>query len=191
LTKFINENIEPWAWKAGDEKSFRSLFREYYPQLFLYGFKIVQQKELLEDAIQELFAELWRRKKLPEVKSLKAYLLKSLQYKLLKKVQQQKFIIAIDEITPEIPFELTRETLIIQHEEDREKAAKIEKMLATLSNRQREIIYLRFYQNLDYEEISEVMNINYQASRNLLSQAIKVLRQLEIPIFLLLALFIA
>jgi RNA polymerase sigma factor (sigma-70 family) len=191
LTKFISENIDPWAWKAGDEKSFRSLFREYYPQLFLYGFKIVQQKELLEDAIQELFAELWRRKKLPEVKSLKAYLLKSLQYKLLKKIQQQKFIIAVDEITPEIPFELTRETLIIQHEEDREKAAKIEKMLASLSNRQREIIYLRFYQNLGYEEISEVMNINYQASRNLLSQAIKVLRQLEIPIFLLLALFIA
>ncbi len=191
MTKSISENIEPWAWKAGDERSFRSLFREYYPQLFLYGFKIVQQKELLEDAIQELFTELWRRKELPDVRSLKAYLFKSLQYKLLKKIQQQKFIIAVDEITPEIPFELTRETLIIQHEEDREKAAKIEKMLATLSNRQREIIYLRFYQNLDYEEISEVMNINYQASRNLLSHAIKVLRQLEVPIFLLLALFIA
>lgn len=64
-------------------------------------------------------------------------------------------------------------------------------MLAALSNRQREIIYLRFYQNLDYEEISEVMNINYQASRNLLSHAIKVLRQLEVPIFLMIALFIA
>jgi len=191
LTKSINKNINQWAWRAGDEQSFQLLFREYYPQLYLYGFKIVQQKELLEDAIQELFAELWRRKKLPEVRSLKAYLLKSLQYKLLKKIQQQKFIIAVDEITPDIPFELTRETLIIQREEDREKAAKIEKMLATLSNRQREIIYLRFYQNLDYEEISEVMNINYQASRNLLSHAIKVLRQLEMPIFLLLALFIA
>ena len=191
MTKSINKNINQWAWRAGDEQSFQLLFREYYPQLYLYGFKIVQQKELLEDAIQELFAELWRRKKLPEVRSLKAYLLKSLQYKLLKKIQQQKFIIAVDEITPDIPFELTRETLIIQREEDREKAAKIEKMLATLSNRQREIIYLRFYQNLDYEEISEVMNINYQASRNLLSHAIKVLRQLEMPIFLLLALFIA
>ncbi len=47
-----------------------------------------------------------------------------------------------------------------------------------LSARQREIIYLRFYHNMSYEEISDVMQINYQVCRNLLSQAIKSLRKL-------------
>jgi RNA polymerase sigma factor (sigma-70 family) len=171
--------------EPGDEKAFQSLFREYYPQLFLYGFKIIPQKELLEDIIQELFAEIWNRKNIPEVRSLKAYLIKSLQYKIYNKIQQQKLTGAITEATPELPFEITKETLIIQNEEDHEKMMRVEKLLEQLSNRQREIIYLRFYQDLNYEEISQVMNINYQASRNLLSQAIKMLRQLKTPVTML------
>jgi RNA polymerase sigma-70 factor (ECF subfamily) len=47
-----------------------------------------------------------------------------------------------------------------------------------LSNRQKEIIYLKFYQNLSYEEVSEIMNINYQVARNLLHQAIKAMRKI-------------
>ncbi len=174
--------------QPGDEKAFQSLFREYYPQLFLYGFKIIPQKELLEDIIQELFTEIWNRKSLPEVRSLKAYLIKSLQYKIYNKIRQQKLNGAIIEATPDLPFEITRETLIIQNEEDHEKMLRVEKMLAQLSSRQREIIYLRFYQDLNYEEISQVMKINYQASRNLLSQAIKILRQLKTPVTMLFAL---
>ncbi len=176
--------------QPGDEKAFQSLFREYYPQLFLYGFKIIPQKELLEDIIQELFAELWNRKSWPEVRSLKAYLIKSLQYKIYNKLRQQKLTGAITGSTSDFPFEITRETLIIQNEEDREKMIKVEKMLAQLSNRQREIIYLRFYLDLGYEEISQVMKINYQASRNLLSQAIKILRQLKTPVIMMFALIV-
>ena len=188
---FLTNMEERRVLQPGDEKAFQSLFREYYPQLFLYGFKIIPQKELLEDIIQELFAELWNRKSWPEVRSLKAYLIKSLQYKIYNKIRQQKLTGAINEATPDLPFEITRETLIIQHEEDREKMIRVEKMLAQLSNRQREIIYLRFYQDLDYEEISGIMKINYQASRNLLSQAIKILRQLKTPVTFLLALIVA
>jgi RNA polymerase sigma-70 factor (ECF subfamily) len=48
--------------------------------------------------------------------------------------------------------------------------------LERLSSRQKEIIYLKYYQNLSYEEVSEIMNINYQVARNLLYQAIKSLK---------------
>jgi RNA polymerase sigma-70 factor (ECF subfamily) len=47
-----------------------------------------------------------------------------------------------------------------------------------LSNRQKEIVYLKLYQQLSYEEVSEIMQINYQAARNLFYQAIKSLREL-------------
>ena len=50
--------------------------------------------------------------------------------------------------------------------------------LDELSPRQREIIYLRFYQNLSYEEIADIMDLNYQTSRNLLYKAIRSLRGL-------------
>jgi RNA polymerase sigma-70 factor (ECF subfamily) len=60
--------------------------------------------------------------------------------------------------------------------------------LNNLTNRQKEIVYLKYYQNLSYEEVSEIMKINYQAARNLLYQTIKTLRSLlagAIDLFLL------
>ena len=46
-----------------------------------------------------------------------------------------------------------------------------------LSNRQKEIIYLKFYNGLSYEEISAVTQLKYQSVRNLFSVALKELRK--------------
>jgi RNA polymerase sigma-70 factor (ECF subfamily) len=61
--------------------------------------------------------------------------------------------------------------------------------LGQLSNRQKEIIYLKFYQELNYDEVSEIMNINYQAARNLLYQSIKSLKKLLTTLTFLCCLF--
>jgi RNA polymerase sigma-70 factor (ECF subfamily) len=66
----------------------------------------------------------------------------------------------------------------VGRELDAEKTARVLQALDQLSNRQKEIIYLKFYQELNYEEVSEIMNINYQAARNLLYQSIKSLKKL-------------
>jgi RNA polymerase sigma factor (sigma-70 family) len=63
-------------------------------------------------------------------------------------------------------------------EEYRHKPDRIIAALQQLPSRQKEIIYLKIYQNLGYEEISEIMGINYQVSRNLFSQSIKSLRKI-------------
>lgn len=172
-------DTEWWeASREGDEQAFRLLFRAYYPHLFAYGCKITQDKQLLEDSIQELFTELWSNRRKTEIRSLKAYFFKALQYKLYKKMQQRKLYYPEDTQVLDLPFTMNRETLLVQAEEDKARADKIAALLAQLSNRQREIIYLRFYKNLDYDEISEIMHINYQVARNLLSQALKALRKL-------------
>jgi RNA polymerase sigma-70 factor (ECF subfamily) len=75
-------------------------------------------------------------------------------------------------------FELSHENLMVGREMDAEKTARVLQALAQLSNRQKEIIYLKFYQELNYEEVSDIMNINYQAARNLLYQSIKSLKKL-------------
>lgn len=164
------------------------MFREYYPQLFSYGCKITQDRLLLEDSIQELFTELWSNKHKTAIRSVRAYLFKALQYKLYKKIHHKKLVFPSDSSLLDTPFTINRETLLVQAEEDKAKADTIARLLAQLSNRQREIIYLRFYRNMDYEEISEIMQINYQVARNLLSQALKALRRLMlfIPLKLLL-----
>jgi RNA polymerase sigma factor (sigma-70 family) len=171
-------DIALWeAYQKGDHESFALLFRRYYEPLVLYGSKLTNYNDLLEDCIQELFTELWQNKSQTQVQSVKAYLFKSLKYKLYR-AHQKRTTGPFNENYVESLFELSHENFLVGREFDAEKTARVLKALEQLSNRQKEIIYLKFYQELSYDEVSEIMNINYQAARNLLYQSIKSLKKL-------------
>ncbi len=172
------EDINLWeSFRKGDREAFAALFRKHYPTLFRFGSKFTTDKELLEDNIQELFVELWQARSTTQVLSVKAYLLKSLKYKLLKAFRRKGTTLPLGDGN-EFIFEWSHETFLIAEQESAEKKQRVLNALGRLSNRQKEIIYLKYYQNLSYEEVSEIMNINYQVARNLLYQAIKSLKNL-------------
>jgi len=171
----VKEDILLWeSFRGGDREAFAELFRNHYEQLFRYGTKFTANAGLLEDCIQELFIELWQTKNRTPVVSVRAYLLKSLKYKLLKEHRKNRVVAPVTD--GDADFQWSHESLMIAGEEDREKTQRVIHALTGLTARQKEIVYLKFYQNLSYDEISEIMNINYQVARNLLHQAIKSLR---------------
>jgi len=173
-----DQNIKLWeSFRKGDKEAFAALFREHYNTLYKFGNKFTTDTELLEDCIQELFVELWQAKSQAPVYSVKAYLLKSLKYKLLKAFRKSGKILPIYD-NGDLPFELSHENFLISQQENQVKKQMVIEALGRLSHRQKEIIYLKFYQNLSYEEVSEIMNINYQVARNLLYQAIKSLKNM-------------
>lgn len=132
---------------------------------------------MLEDCIQDLFVELWQNRKEAPVHSIKAYLFKSLKYKIFKALRQAGATAGPD-LSEALHFELSHDTVLVKDEERRERLGLLNKAMHQLTNRQKEIIYLQYYQQLSYEEVSEVMEINYQAARNLLYQAMKSLKNL-------------
>jgi len=169
-------DIELWnAFKQGDKQAFADLFKRYYALLIRYGLKIHPELATLEDRIQELFVELWQSRSAMEVTSVKAYLLRALKYKLIR-LHKKRY--SSSQIEDDVLFELSHEDMMINSEEDRRKAIRITEAIKQLPNRQKEIIYLKLYQQLTYEELEEVMQINYQAARNLYYQAVKSLRKL-------------
>ena len=176
-----NPDIVLWeSYKQGDRESFGKLFRRYHQPLIQFGGKFSSDQELLEDCIQELFVELWQNKSQTQVQSVKAYLFKALKYKLFRALQKKSGL-ALTSIHDETGFEFSHETLLISKQESEEKAAKVIAAMQQLSNRQKEIVYLKFYQELSYEEVSEVMGINYQVARNLFHQSVKALRKILSP----------
>jgi RNA polymerase sigma-70 factor (ECF subfamily) len=165
------------AYKQGDREAFSELFRKYYSPLYLYGHKIVQDPVLLEDCIQELFLELWKSRNQVVVVSVKAYLFKSLKYKIFRALSHRK-IHPESILKEEMSFELSHDTLLIHKEEEQERAKQVVKAFEQLSNRQKEVIYLKYYLGLSYEEVSEIMEINYQVARNLLYLAIRAMKKM-------------
>lgn len=183
-----NQDINCWqAFIEGNREALGQLFRRHYSDLFRYGNKICTDVEMLEDCIQELFIELWQSKNPPPTISVKAYLLKAIKYKLLKALHKKASVRMQSELPENQFFEISHETFIIDKQEHAEKTARVISALDQLSARQKEIIYLKFYQNLSYEEVSDIMNINYQVARNLLSQAIKTMKKIlqKLPLLFL------
>jgi RNA polymerase sigma factor (sigma-70 family) len=169
-------DISNWnAFRSGDREAFEYLFRSYYPLLVQYGTKICPEKEKVDDCIHDLFIELWQSKTQSPVLSVKAYLLKALKYKLFRqlRITQSNFRL---EGTGEGPFEFSHDHFIVSREEEQHRSKRVIEAVTKLPGRQKEIIYLRIYQQLSYEEISEVMGINYQVARNLFSQSLRSLR---------------
>ncbi|MDH7461630.1 sigma-70 family RNA polymerase sigma factor [Chitinophagaceae bacterium 26-R-25] len=164
-------------YKSGDQHAFGQLFQRHYPSLFQFGMKITSDSILLEDTIQELFIELWQNKKQTEVLSVKAYLLKALKYKLMRGLKKKNGN-ATGDLQDDMLFELSHETFLVEQQETEERKKIVLNAFQQLSNRQKEIIYLKFYQNLSYEEVSEIMSINYQVARNLLYQSVKALKKI-------------
>jgi RNA polymerase sigma factor (sigma-70 family) len=171
-------DIDLWSsFEKGDKTAFAELFRRHYSLLYQYGCKLSVHTTVVEDCIQELFAELWQNKPATTVQSVKAYLLTALKYKLFR-VYRNRAAQTFEEVNEHIHFEISHDNFIIAREEDHQKTNRIVAALRQLPSRQKEIIYLKIYQNLGYEEISEIMGINYQVSRNLFSQSIKSLRKI-------------
>ena len=80
------------------------------------------------------------------------------------------------------PFELqlTPETLVLNNENQRQIRQQIENVLGTLTGKQKEVIYLRYYEGLNFEDIAQSMNLSVKACYKLMGRAITTLRE-KIP----------
>ncbi len=166
------------SFKAGDKKAFAQIFKKYYSDLFYYGLKLVSNENLVKDELQELFSDLWKkRKNLSDITHVKAYLIKSFRRKVLKSIAKIRKINTVEiSETLVVEFQLSIEELIINGEQRDIDLKKLHASIEKLNKTQKEIIYLKFYNNLDYQEIAEITGLKYQSIRNSMHKALKVLR---------------
>ena len=169
-------DTELWnATGTGNQSALGELFRRHYALLYQYGNKICRDKPALEDCIQELFTDIWQKKTPTPLNSVKAYLLQALKFKLYKNFRVEKKHHSEETDTYE-EFEISHENFLIDEQDGDQKLQQIIAVMNQLPPRQREIIYLKIYKGLSYGEISQMMDINYQAVRNLLYTALKNFR---------------
>ncbi len=168
----INKIDEDFLWKrmkSGDHKSFSQIFKSYYPKLYAYGIKLVPFPDFVRDQIQDLFINIWQtREGLGDVSNLKAYLFTSLRRRLFTSKKNKFNTNPLDNISEE-----DSHALIFEPNEFIDKeyiSANIKeqliKNLNALPVNQREIIFLRFYHQLTYREIANIINIKEQSVKN-------------------------
>jgi RNA polymerase sigma factor (sigma-70 family) len=181
MNRHFNEQaiIDMWlSFRNGNIDAFATLYKWFYPKLYAYGRKFTTDNEQIRDVIQDLFLKLYTKPSLVvNADNLSAFLFASFRNECINQVQHSLLHVNINTVSDfELPFDLADNILETQEEEQR-VYQQMETILNNLTPRQREIIYLRFMQELNYEEISRIMNLSDQAARNLIHRAIESVRK--------------
>ncbi len=162
----------------GENAAFALIYRKYANPLLSYGTGLGFDREMLKDAIHDVFCKLYANKSfLKNIKSLKSYLFKSLRNRLINIQKSQTERIDIDANEPRFSVKVTVLDELIRDEDRVQIQNGIEKYLNCLTSRQREAVYLRFIQDLDYEEIAILLDMSPHGVRKLTSRAIIRIRE--------------
>ncbi len=160
--------------RQGDRLAFAQLYERYYSILYSYGYKLFPQITLVEDAVQDLFIDLWRmRENLSAADSIKFYLFRSLRRSIHRLSEKETAFHLlqgepIQESTEQSWINQERETLVTQ---------RLLSLMKALPSRQLEVVTLRYYENFRTDEIALIMGISEKAVRNTLYKALTELRQ--------------
>lgn len=173
--------------KEGNKSALERIYSTYISSLLKYGRKFSRNDQVIEDCIQDLFIELWKnRAGLGMTDSIQRYLLVALRRKVIREMNKSKKRVS-DTAPTELDFdvEIAVDQKLIALELSAERAAQVKAAMENLSKRQKEVIYLKYVSGLDYEDIGEIMDLNYQSVRNLVSNALKKLKGTLLPLVLM------
>ena len=177
----LKDDGQIWSeLRNGNEQVLNFLFYKYYNDLYFYGTKLVNDNNLIIDTIQDVFLNLWEgRKKLSDVENIKAYLFKVFRNRLLKAPPKKVILFSLKDggNVPDKAFIISHEDILIEEETKTQISKSIVAVLEELSDKQKEILYLRFYCNLSNTEISHALSISKQSVSNLLNRSIIVFRK--------------
>ncbi|ARS35585.1 RNA polymerase sigma factor [Pontibacter actiniarum] len=175
----MEEELQVWLrFREGSEADFTLLYKRYAPVMLRYGGKLTHDNDLVKDCIQQVFFQVWKsREKLSNPPSVKNYLLKSFRCELGKKASFK----SRHEPLPEdlsLGAEASYEAALISSQSFELIQQKVHHLLSRLPERQREVIFLKYYTGLQYDEIADIMEIDQKSVYKLTYKAIDKLHRL-------------
>jgi len=178
VTNTIKDMIIWDSFREGNSKALELIYEENYSPLFYYALKFTNDRDLIQDLIQELFVELINSgKKLSRTNNIRVYLLKALRNKIRFQLARTARRQSRPADYAEFNLLDSVEARLIKKETDETIQNRITSAVKKLSPKQQEVIYLRFYHDMPFTEIAGLFEVNVQTVRNLLTRAITQLKE--------------
>ncbi|GGH43454.1 DNA-directed RNA polymerase sigma-70 factor [Dyadobacter endophyticus] len=179
--------------QAGDSLAFCQLADKQYRTLFNYACNFTSDREFIKDAIQDLMIHIWERRQNIQIQFVTIYFLRALRNQLMQEFRRSNGshpFLDIDEAHQLSDYQ-TVETEIERKELLNENQVKVRCAIEELPRRQKEAVFLKYFEGMDNEQIADLMQVNRQSVANLLFKAITSLKRHIHPISNLLLLCFA
>ena len=160
----------------GDTPAFTAIYNEFYPAIYYFTRKFVQEREDAEDITAEVFVKLWKlRGNLPDIINIRAFLYVSARntcIDFLRLMRRQ------NERQKELLFALMQEQAegILTEDLKTEVLKFIYLEIEKLPGSCRKVFKMAYLDGLSNSEIAAALNINNQTVRNYKQRAITSLR---------------
>lgn len=161
--------------KAGDETAFEEIFYRYYKHLLAIGIKFLKNSELAEDAVQDIFLNLWdHRNSLNEAYSIKNFLSISMKNHVLNVIRNHHQ--SIWEYLSAEMEELNGEETTGNAFQFQEYSAILEQGLQHLTPQREKVFRLRVFNGLDNEQVARQLSVSVNTVKVQFSQATRFLK---------------
>lgn len=161
--------------KAGDKVAYTEIYNRYFSLLYLHALKRLRDEEAARDLIQDLFATLWLKRDVLTTKTnLSNYLYTAVRNGVFNFIAHQK---VASRYISELPGKVEPSECITDHlARERQLAALIEKEIAELPEKMREIFLLSRVEGLSHKEIAARLGISELTVKTQVKNALRILR---------------
>ena len=164
------------AFQTGDEFAFVALYNRYKDAVYAFCVKMLLNRELAQDVMQDTFLRVYEnRERLMKTDSFKAWLFTIARNQCLNQLRRNNWQIPLDPEMALPPHIQGAKHTPVQDLEKSEKIQLVNRYLQELKADYREVIILREYQNMSYEEIAAVTRSTLSAVKSRLFKARKKL----------------
>lgn len=175
---YIEQEDNLWInFINGDDTCYEIMYKKYASVLFQYGIQFTKDEGVVKDAIHDVFVKIYsNRSNLKTSVDIKFYLFTALKNCLFNFFKREMIFEKLDGHEVSDILDTMAEDKVLEHFERIEEEQTVLKVLSVLSERQREVVYYRFIQEMKIDEISVLMDMNYQSVQNLIQRSIKKMK---------------
>ncbi len=159
-----------------DKTALEELFNYFYPRLYNFSRAFLKLEEGIDDILQEVFLKIWvNRRNIRSADTFNSYIFTITRNLLLNELRSR----LNEQKTRDKIFKLSvaEEFLLSEQIEYQEMKEKVDQMVATLPERQREVFLLSRKEGLSYKEIATKLDIAEKTVEYHISQAIGVIKK--------------
>ncbi len=161
--------------KKGDKNAFEEIFRKYYSSLVFFAMNFLNDKDLSESIIQEVFVKLWEKRHLQEIRYLKGFLVVSARNRCHNELKRRGVIRNYEKQSD------TKDEEWPQFREE-EYLKKIYEAIEELPPARKKILQMKLIDGLKYKEIAEKLSISPKTVDVQMGKALKYLRERLLPL---------
>ena len=177
MIKSIDHNVDDQylltQMKGDDESAFHLLYDRYWEQVYNAAYKRLKDADYAKDITQDIFLQLWSRRKELQIAFVPSYLYMSVRNNVFKWMEKEQRFTTIPDLLACLEQRSDRADVELLR---KEFMAKYEAMVNSLPAAQQTIFKLRFHEDLSTKEIAEKLNISRKTVQNQLGKSVGQLR---------------